>query len=360
MKDLCQMENSLEPFQIGKRMVGKGYPCFIIAEVSQNHDGSLGMAHAFIDAIANAGADAVKFQTHIAVAESTPSESWRVEFSQQDATRYDYWKRMEFSEPQWQGLCRHSHERGIEFISSPFSIEAVDLLERIGVNAWKIASGEVVNLPLLERILRTGQPMLVSTGMSPINEIDNAVNQIKQTGVPFGVLQCTSTYPCPPEQVGLNLISLFRERYNCPVGLSDHSGSIYAGLAATALGIQVLEIHVTFSKEMFGPDIPVSLAMADLRLLVEGIRAIEKMMSSPVDKNLMAEKMIPLYKIFTQSVVVRSSLPGGTILCREHLTTKKPGTGIPASYLTELVGRCLKRAVEANQLLSEEDMESIS
>src|SRR5512134_785022 len=193
--------------------------CFVIAEVGLTHDGSLGLAHAFIDAIADAGADAVKFQTHIASAESTPAEPFRVMFSRQDASRYDYWKRMEFTEDQWRGLADHARERGLVFLSSPFSVEAVDLLERIGMPLWKIASGETSNALLLDRILMTGAPVLLSTGMSPVAEIDAAVERVRARNVPVGVFQCTTAYPCPPEQIGLNLIPFYRERYNCWVGL---------------------------------------------------------------------------------------------------------------------------------------------
>ena len=230
-------------------------PCLIIGEVAQAHDGSLGMAHAFIDAIANAGADAVKFQTHMAAEESTGSETWRINFSRQDATRYDYWKRMEFTEEQWHGLKKHADNRGLKFLSSPFSVEAVELLLRVGVPAWKVASGEVSDAQMFERLVSTGLPILLSTGMSPLSEIDAAVERVKARRVPLTVLQCTSAYPCPPEKVGLNLIPFFRDRYGCDVGLSDHSGTIYPGLAAATLNIQVLEVHVTLSREMFGPDV---------------------------------------------------------------------------------------------------------
>src|SRR5215831_283700 len=161
---------------------GLSTQCCIVAEVAQAHDGSLGTAHAFIDACARAGADAIKFQTHIAAAESTPGEPWRVKFSRQDASRYDYWKRMEFTEEQWHGLKKHAADSGLKFLSSPFSVEAVDL--------------------------------------------------VKSRRLPLTVLQCTSAYPCPPEKIGLNLIPFFRKRYDCEVGLSDHSGTIFAGLAA--------------------------------------------------------------------------------------------------------------------------------
>jgi N-acetylneuraminate synthase len=331
--------------------------CLIIGEVAQAHDGSLGMAHAFIDAIANAGADAVKFQTHIAAAESTPNEPWRVEFSLQDVTRYDYWKRMEFTEEQWHGLKKHADERGLLFLSSTFSVEAVELLTRVGTAAWKVASGEVSNAPMFERVLATGLPVLLSTGMSSLDEIDLRVQQIKARSLPLAVLQCTSSYPCPPEKVGLNLIPLFRERYGCAVGLSDHSGIIYAGLAAATLGIDVLELHVTLSREMFGPDVVVSVTTEELRHLVEGIRFIERMMTSPVDKNALAEEMRPMRDLFTKSVVARLDLPAGTILQKGHLALKKPGTGIPASRLPDLIGSRLQRSLKADELLREEYLE---
>ena len=351
------MKDSLPSFEIGGRSLGFDHQCFIVAEVAQAHDGSLGTAHAFIDAIANAGADAVKFQTHIAAAESTPGEPWRVKFSPQDATRYDYWKRMEFTEEQWHGLKRHAEERGLMFLSSPFSVEAVQLLARVGVAAWKVASGEVGNVPMFERMAATGLPILLSTGMSPLSEIDAAVELVKARGLPLTVLQCTSAYPCPPEKVGLNLIPFFRERYNCAVGLSDHSGTIYPGLAAATLGIEVLEVHVTLSREMFGPDVPASVTTAELRRLAEGVRFIEKMRANPVDKDAIAQEMAPLRDLFTKSVVARVDLKAGTVIRAEHLTLKKPGTGIPASRLEGLIGCRLKRDIMADELLRQEDVE---
>jgi N-acetylneuraminate synthase len=315
------------------------------------------MAHAFIEAVASAGADAIKFQTHIAAAESTPSEPWRVKFSRQDETRYDYWKRMEFTEAQWHELKRHADERGLLFLSSPFSMAAVELLERVGVAAWKVASGEVSNTPMFARLAATGVPIFLSTGMSPLDEIDRAVQQVRSDNLPLAVLQCTSSYPCPPEKVGLNLIPFFRERYDCSVGLSDHSGTIYPGLAASALGIEVLEVHVTLSREMFGPDVPVSVTTAELRQLVEGTRFIERVMSHPVDKDVMAREMAPLREMFTKSIVARMDLPVGTILREEHLTIKKPGTGIPADRLAEVIGCRLTHLLKRDELLQREGLE---
>jgi N-acetylneuraminate synthase len=334
--------------------------CLVIGEVAQAHDGSLGMAHAFIEAIADAGADAVKFQTHIAHAESTCREPWRVKFSPQDDTRYEYWERMQFSEEQWHGLKRHATERKLLFLSSPFSNEAVELLGRVGVSAWKVASGEIGNSTMLEKMAATGLPIFLSTGMSALEEIDRAVRFIKSYNVPLTVMQCTSMYPCSPEKIGLNMIPFYRQRYGCAVGLSDHSGKIYAGLAAATLGIEVLEIHVTLSREMFGPDVAVSLTTQELRQLVEGIRFIEKIISSPVNKDALASEAAPLRSIFTKSVVARVNLPVGTVLGEQHLAAKKPGTGLSASQIPELIGTRLKRSLKADEMVLEKDLEVLS
>ncbi|MGE3404885.1 MAG: N-acetylneuraminate synthase family protein [Vicinamibacterales bacterium] len=330
--------------------------CLLIGEVALTHDGSLGLAHAFIDAIAAAGADAVKFQTHIAEAESTPSEPFRIKFSRQDATRYDYWKRMAFTEEQWRGLAEHCRERGVLFISSPFSVEAVDLLERVGQPLWKIASGETSNTRLLDRVLETRSPVLLSTGMSPMSEIDEAVGRVQRAGVQAGVFQCTTAYPCPPEKVGLNLLPIYRERYGCWVGLSDHSATIYPGLAAVATGCDLIELHVALSREMFGPDVIASVTTAELRQLADGIRFIERMRANPVDKDAMAGETAPLRRLFTRSLVAARDLPGGIVLAREHLAIKKPGTGLAPERLDEVIGRTLKHAVTRDHVLTADDV----
>lgn len=327
----------------------------MIGEVAQTHDGSLGTAHAYVDAIADAGADAVKFQTHIAAAESTPGEPWRVPFSKQDRSRYDYWRRMEFSEEAWVGLKTHADDRGLLFLSSPFSLEAVDLLTRVGVPAWKIASGEIANTPLVDAMTRTGLPLIFSSGMSDLAELDAAMQRLHECPQPVALLQCTTAYPCPPEKVGLNVLSLFTERYDAAIGLSDHSGTIFPSLAAATLGADVVEIHVTMSREAFGPDVPASVTTAELRQLVDGVRFIERMRAAPIDKDRMADELSPLRRLFTRSVVLRTSRPAGWVLGDDDLTAKKPGTGIPAARLPELVGARLLRDVDADELLAESD-----
>ena len=330
--------------------------CLVIAEVAQAHDGSLGTAHAYIDAAANAGADAVKFQTHIAAAESTPSEPWRVRFSPQDATRYDYWRRMEFTEEQWAGLRKHAVERNLIFMSSPFSAAAAEMLRRIGIQAWKIPSGEVNNPQLIASVADSGLPVYVSTGMSRLEEIQSAVETLRLRAIAFTLLQCSSFYPGPPEKIGLNVIAEYKHRFECPVGLSDHSGTIFAGLAATTLGIAALEVHVTFSRESFGPDVASSVTTAELRELVDGIRFIERMLASPVDKDVLADELDQTRKIFRKSIVTTCELKPGEPIRPEWLTLKKPGTGLSAERLPDLIGRSVRRAVPEGAFLAEQDL----
>ncbi|MHB8856607.1 MAG: N-acetylneuraminate synthase family protein [Bellilinea sp.] len=351
------MNKTMQTFKISDRQVGAGAPALIVGEVAQAHDGSLGTAHAFIDAIADAGADAVKFQTHIAAAESSALESFRVKFSQQDATRYDYWKRMEFTPEGWSGLAEHARQRGLIFLSSPFSEEAVDMLEKIGMPAWKIASGEVTNPLLLERIAATKKPVLLSSGMSTVAEVDAAVEQIQKLELPLLVFQCTSKYPSGPEDVGLNMLDFFRQRYGAPVGLSDHSGKIFPGLAAAALGVDVIEVHVTLSRQMFGPDVIVSLTPAELRQLVEGTRFIQTALAHPVGKDDRAASMAEMRGLFSKSLVARRNLKSGQTLKREDITTRKPGTGIPAANVARYLGRTLRQDVAAETFLAPDDFE---
>ena len=342
--------------RIGKRKVGGGAPCFVMAEVGQAHDGSLGNAHAFIDAAADAGCDAIKFQTHIASAELMPDEPWRVKFSYEDKTRYGYWCRMEFSAEQWHGLKGHADKRGLIFLSSAFSLEAADLLDRIGIAAWKVASGEIVNKPLVDRMASTRRPVLLSTGMSGHAEIATAVSWVRKRRCPVGLFQTTSVYPAPPEQIGLNVIGELRKRHNCPVGLSDHSGSVLPALAATALGLDLLEVHVTWSQRMFGPDSSSSLTFEDLTRLVHDLRGIEAMVRHPVDKDATARKLRPMRRLFIKSLVARTDLPAGTILQPHHLTAKKPGTGIAIDRIEEVYGRRTRRFVKSQTMIRPGDL----
>ena len=343
--------------QIGERSVGNGAPALLIAEVGQAHDGSLGTAHAFIDASAAAGADAIKFQTHIAAAESTLDEEFRVKFSKQDATRYDYWQRMEFTPEQWAGLSEHAAEKGLIFLSSAFSVQAVELLDALGHPAWKIGSGEYKSADLMGAMAATGKPILLSTGMSRWSEIADSAAGIRALGVDLALFQCTSRYPTPLDAVGLNVIDKVRDDHGCPVGLSDHSGSPFPALAALARGVDMIEVHVTFSKGQFGPDVPASLTFEEFRQVADARAAFAEMDANPVDKDVVADEMETMRGLFTKSLAPTRALTKGTVLTADMLTAKKPGTGIAATSLNEFIGRSLARDVVPNRLLRLEDLQ---
>lgn len=329
---------------------------FIIAEIAQAHDGSLGILHSYIDAISETGVDAIKFQTHIAAAESSSFEPFRVNFSYEDKTRFDYWKRMEFTLDQWKQIKQHCDDKNIMFLSSPFSIAAVDLLEEVGVTKYKIGSGEVSNLLLLERIAETGKEILLSSGMSSFEELDEAVSFIKQYHDRISILQCTTQYPTPPEKVGLNVITEMLKRYTYPIGLSDHSGKIYPSLAAVALGAEIIEVHAVFDKKMFGPDATSSLTIDELKQLVDGVRFIEKSMSNKVNKNDVVAYN-ELKTMFGKSLAVNRDLHEGHVITISDLESKKPyGRGIPAKQYKDVISKKLK--IEKNQydFLNYEDL----
>lgn len=342
-------------FRIGDREVSPSARPLIIAEVGQAHDGSVGFAHAYIDAVADTGADAVKFQTHIAAAESTPEEPFRVPFSYEDRTRFDYWKRMEFREEQWAELKHHAEEVGLIFLSSAFSVEAFKLLDRLGVTAWKVASGEITNEPLLRCMAESKKPILLSSGMSDYGTIDRALEVCD--GQTRAIFQCTSRYPTPFASVGLNLITDLRQRYAIPVGLSDHSGTIYPSIAAMAIGACLVEVHIVLSRASFGPDVQASVTLTELRQIVEARDAVYAMHSNPIDKDKEAATFEHMRTVFQKSVALASPKTAGTILTAEMLVAKRPGTGIPASELGRCVGKRLARGVSTDRVLRLDDIE---
>jgi N,N'-diacetyllegionaminate synthase len=331
------------------------YP-FIIAEIGQAHEGSLGIAHSYIDALANTGVDAIKFQTHIAEAESSIHEPFRVKFSYEDDTRFQYWKRMEFTSEQWVGLKRHCEDKGLEFMSSPFSNAAVELLEKIEVNRYKIGSGEVSNLLMLELIARTQKPVILSSGMSSYSELDKTVSFLKERNVPLSILQCTTAYPTRPAEWGLNIIGELKDRYQVPVGFSDHSGDIFACLAATSLEADLLEFHVVFDKQMFGPDALSSITIKDTFRLVQGVRQISESLQSPIDKSENS-RFAELKSIFEKSLAINKDLKMGHQLKIDDLEAKKPkGHGIDAKLFNDMLGRRLIYDMKAGSFLNENDL----
>lgn len=342
---------------VGDRAVGPGRRALLIAEVGLIHDGSLGTAHAYVDAVAAAGADAVKFQTHIATAESTFDEPFRTHFSQQDKSRFEYWERTAFTEPQWKDLAAHARDRDLLFLSSAFSVAAVDLLTRVGVPAWKVGSGEFRSLELLEAMGATELPVLLSTGMSSLDEIERGVEIVRAAGSEVALFQSTSRYPSSFEKIGLNVMAELRSAYGVPVGLSDHSGTPWPAVAAMTLGAEMIEVHVTLDRRAFGPDVPASLTVDELRSLTLARDAIHTMLTNPVDKNHEAVELEPLRSMFTKSLALRTDLPAGTVLTADLLTQKKPGTGIGRDEIDRVVGRRLRRAVTSDRLLRWEDLD---
>jgi N-acetylneuraminate synthase len=327
---------------------------FIITEIAQAHDGSIELAHSYIDALSKTGVDAVKFQVHIAEAESSIHEPFRVKLASQDKTRFDYWKRMEFTLQQWKDLKIHCDEVGVEFLASPFSNAAVDLLEKVGVKRYKIGSGEVNNFLLLEKIARTGKPVILSSGMSSFEELGHTVAFLKKREVEISILQCTTAYPTQPENYGLNVIGELKERYGVSVGYSDHSAKIETCIAAAALGAEILEFHAIFSRNSLGPDASSSLEMEEITQLVEAVRNIETALQNPVDKSDNS-KFTELKNIFEKSLAVNRDLKAGHVLRFEDLEAKKPkGFGIEASRFEEVIGRKLNRDLKQWEFLKEE------
>jgi N-acetylneuraminate synthase len=345
-----------DTFKLADFTIG-GPQCYIVAEIGQAHDGSLGAAYAYIDAVAEAGVNAVKFQTHIATEESTPHEKFRVKVFPQDATRYDYWKRMEFTPKQWEDLADYTRSKGLDFLSTPFSVAAVNLLDKLNVPAFKVGSGDTNNEVLLDAMIKTGRPILLSSGMSSYGELDKSVNTIIQSGVECAVFQCTTSYPCKAEDVGYNVIKELQKKYNFPIGLSDHSGTIYPSIAAVSIGAKIIEVHAVFSKRCFGPDTKSSLTIEELTEMVKGIRFVERGFNTPVDKAKSAEARKDTKLLFSRSAFYKQSMKVGDQLKPESFAMKKPGGGLSYEQVNQLIGRTLKIDKYQDDFLSLEDFE---
>lgn len=343
---------------IGDREVGKGQSCLLIAEVGQAHEGSLGIAHSYIDAVAESGVDAIKFQTHIAGAESTLHDQFRINFSYEDASRFDYWKRMEFTEQQWIGIKDHCDHVGIIFLSSAFSVEAIELLDRIGMPAWKVGSGEISNPLMLDAMLKTSKPILLSSGMSSWKEIDESVAELSEKKAEYALFQCTSKYPTSLKEIGLNVLREMKGKYNVPVGLSDHSGETSVAYSAIANNADILEFHIVFNKKMFGPDTKSSLDFDQLNQVVKFRNDNFNIKNNPVDKDCMAKELSSIKELFNKSLVLKKSLKKGSIIKKGHLTAKKPCTGIPVQKIDQCIGRRIINDLPAGHILNWDDLES--
>ena len=325
----------------GKKMVE------IIAEVGSVHDGSFGNAIKLIDLAKNIGADIVKFQTHIASTETIKDAPMPSYFKGEP--RYEYFNRTGFDKAQWKELIQHCVDTDIEFLSSPFSLEAYDLLASLGVKQFKIASGEVTNLPLIKRIAEDGFKVYLSSGMSTWSELQNAVSAVGQGDLVL--LQCSSIYPCPAEQVGLNVIREMQRKFDVPVGYSDHSLGYAACLGAVALGAVCIEKHLTFSTKMYGSDASLAMEPREFATLVSEIRFLDHALQNPVSKGVSFD-YTDMKRTFEKSIVALRNLEAGHILERTDLGFKKPGSGIAPAHLEELIGQKLNCAVGFDEALT--------
>ena len=331
---------------------------YIIAEIGNTHEGSLGLAKQFIKVASECGVDAVKMQTHIFDAESLPSAPNPSYFSSE--SRKEYFERTAFTVEKWKELKRYSEEDlNIDFFSSPFSLEAVTLLEEVNVSTYKIASGEVNNIPLLEKIAKTGKRVLLSSGMSSWNEIDEAVAILQSNGCrDLTVLQCTSEYPCSPEQSGLNILDDFKARYDdVKIGYSDHTMGIAVPLAAVIKGATVIEKHFTLSQKMYGSDAMNSIEPKDFKRLVNEIRQVETALNCKVNKDEKAKSLGSMKMTFEKSIVSTGSIAEFDTISLKNLAFKKPGNGILAREYKKLIGKKLRKSVEKNHTFKWEDFE---
>ena len=330
---------------------------FVIAEIGNTHEGSVRLAKRFIRTVADCGADAAKFQTHIFDAESLPDAPSPSYFK--DESRKDYFERTAFGLEQYEQLKKYAEkECGIEFISSPFSLEAVDLLEKVGVRKYKIPSGEITNIPLLEKIARTRKPVLLSSGMSNWQELDEAVETLKTNGSKdITVLQCSSAYPCPPEKVGFNILPQLKDRYGLAVGFSDHTLGISASIGAVVLGAEVIERHFTLSREMYGSDAKHSLEPEEFRQLIKEIREVGRIIASKVEKDKLAEELKDMKFTFEKSIVAKKHIPQGTKITFDMIAFKKPGDGLKPREYHKIVDRTAKTDISADTKIAEEMLE---
>jgi N-acetylneuraminate synthase len=258
---------------------------------------------------------------------------------------------MEFSYEQWQGLADHARRCGLIFLSTPFSIEAINLLNDLNVPAWKLGSGDFANVQFIEAIVKTRKPIILSTGMSTYAEIANCVNVLENYDLDYAILQCTSMYPTPLEKVGLNVLTYLQKTFNCPIGLSDHSGLIISSISSIVLGASIVEVHVTFDRRMFGPDSISSLTLSELAQLKLYSDQVYKIKSSEVDKDVIAKELHESKLLFTRSLALRQPIKKGEIITSDNVILKKPGIGISPSDLDRVIGKKAQNDITNDRLL---------
>jgi len=334
---------------------GNGQLPEIVVEVGQAHEGSESFAHAHVDEVANAGADAIKFQLHIAAAESSTSDIFRGESRFRRESRYEYWKRNELSLETMQDLITHAKERSLKVGFSTFSLEGLNRVQESSADFLKIGSGEAIQMWFLEAAKIVDLPIVLSTGLSTLREVRAGVELLAPGRESLTLLQCTTRYPSRLEDVGLNVLTEFRELFGVGVGLSDHSGTLSPALSAIASGADMVEVHGTFTKKAQGLDSEASLTLDEISLLCQFRDEWSTIVSHPVDKDFMAENLLPMREVFGRSLAVRENLDPGHEICTGDLYFAKPGGGLHPNMMHSVLGKPLAKRVSANSLLKEED-----
>ena len=336
--------------KIGAREIGEGRPCFVIAEAGINHNGDVKIAAELVDAAAAAGADAIKFQTHLPEFEMLKGGATAAYVGE---SLFDLLTRTALSKDGHLQMQELAKKKGILFLSTPFSREAADYLETIGVPAYKTGSGELTNIPLQRHIARKGKPMIVSTGMSTPEEIDATVRALREEGATFALMHCTSTYPTPLPHVQLGCIAALQAKYGVPVGFSDHTLGTTISLAAVACGANIFEKHFTASRSLPGPDQQGSMEPKELEALVKDIRAVEQALGA-------TKKIQPgeqdVRDMALHSVVSIRDIAAGATIGKDDVWVKRPGTGIPARQLRDVIGKQAARAIAKDSLVSWSDL----
>ena len=347
-------------FQIGRHMIGVGQPCFIIAEAGVNHNGSLDAARRLVDAAANAGADAVKFQTWITekvIAPGAPLADYQRENIGKEKTQFEMAKELELGKSEFREIKTHAERRGILFLSTPDEEESADFLEQLGMPAFKIGSGEVTNLCFLRYVAAKGRPVILSTGMSDLPEVSAAVQAFRDSGnLKIALLHCVSAYPAKPSDCNLRAMANLASTFECPVGFSDHTLGNEIALAAVALGAPIIEKHLTLDKGMQGPDHAASADAAEFGALVRAIRHVESALGNGVKRKTEAESATK--KVVQRSIVTSRAMSAGEHLSAQDLCLLRTGSeGLPASALDSLIGRKLRCAVAKNAVINREHFE---
>jgi sialic acid synthase SpsE len=337
---------------IGNRLIGPGHPVFVVAEACDNHMGDLATAKEMVCMAKLAGADAIKFQHHLPDEEMLPDTPMSDNFNE---PLYDFLKKHALRLEDHAILKRYCEENGILYLCTPFSYKAALELSELKVEAFKIGSGEMTDIPSLQKIARLGKPMILSTGMCTLDEIDETVAALKPEKIGLALLNCVSEYPPVYQDINLGVIRTMRQRYpDVVIGHSDHTPDLYTSFAAVALGAAIIEKHVIIDKLQPGPDQSVSIDMTELHELVSGIRKIEKALGS--EKQVHGRER-PIREWAFRSVVAVTAIKAGQKITADMVWTKRPGTGIPSKRLHEVVGRTAKVDIPANTLLRWQDLD---